>query len=208
MAPSKAVFTQIVQAFESHMDAHTSVRGIDAASDPTTDSTPTELSTDFDDSDEHVDLIEFPSDGSNIGIAIWLFLFPLRFLMHYTMPDVRQLDRNGNPMSTIGYAYLATLSCLVWLIMGSYAMVASLEKLADLMDVPDSLVGVTVSAAGKDSRTHEPRNPNHILNIVPFALQVHRFRITSPLRWPLRMGLEIKLCRTPLARTHSILWSV
>jgi Ca2+/Na+ antiporter len=150
MAPSKAVFTQIVQAFELYMDAHTSERETLAAPDSTTDSTHTEASTDFDDSDEHVSLIEFPSNGSNIEIAFWLFLFPIRFLMHYTMPDVRQLDRNGDPMSTIGYAYLAALSCLVWLIIGSYAMVASLEKLASLMDVPDSLVGVTVSAAGKD----------------------------------------------------------
>jgi Ca2+/Na+ antiporter len=147
MAPSKAVFTQIVQAFELYMDAHTSER---PAPDRTTDSTHTEASTDFDDSDEHVDLIEFPSDGSNIEIALWLFLFPVRFLMHYTIYDVRQTDRNGDPMSTIGYAYLAALSCLVWLIVGSYAMVASLEKLAGLMDVPIALVGVTVSAAGKD----------------------------------------------------------
>ena len=150
MAPSKAVFTQIIQAFELYMDAHTSESETLAAPDRTTDSTHTEASTDFDDSDEHVDLIEFPSDGSNIEIAFWLFPLPIRFLMHYTMPDVRQLDRNGNPMSTIGYAYLAALSCLVWLIIGSYAMVASLEKLAELMDVPDALVGVTVSAAGKD----------------------------------------------------------
>jgi Ca2+/Na+ antiporter len=150
MAPSKAIFTQIVKAFELYMDAHTSERE-SLAAERTADSVPTELSTDFDgDSDEHVDLIEYPSDGSKIEIALWLFLFPLRFLMHYTMPDVRQLDRNGNPMSTIGYAYLSTLSCLVWLIIGSYAMVASLENLAALMDVPDSLVGVTVSAAGKD----------------------------------------------------------
>lgn len=151
MAPSQAVFTQIVQAFELYMDAHTSERETLAAPDRTTDSSHTEeVSIGFDDSDEHVDLIEFPSDGSNIEIALWLFLFPIRFLMHYTMPDVRQLDRNGDPMSTIGYAYLAALSCLVWLIIGSYAMVASLEKLADLMDVPDALIGVTVSAAGKD----------------------------------------------------------
>ena len=65
------------------------------------------------------------------------------------MPDVRQLDRHGQPMGTIGYAFLSVISCLVWLIIGSYAMVASLEALADLMNVPDSLVGVTVSAAGK-----------------------------------------------------------
>lgn len=38
--------------------------------------------------------------------------------------------------------------CLVWLVVGSLAMVSSLEQLADLMDVPPAVVGVTVSAAG------------------------------------------------------------
>lgn len=101
-----------------------------------------------DDADAHVDLIEFPIDGSNMEIAMWCFLSPLRYLMHYTVPDVRQLDRNGDQTSSIGVAYSATFMCLVWLIMGSYAMVASLEALAELLDIPDTLIGVTVSAAG------------------------------------------------------------
>ena len=126
------------------MDEHSSVRPNKAE-----ESTRSSETDDFDDSDAHVDLIEFPTEGSNIEIVLWVFLSPLRFLMHYTMPDVRQLDRHGQPMGTIGYAFLSVISCLVWLIIGSYAMVASLEALADLMNVPDSLVGVTVSAAGK-----------------------------------------------------------
>ncbi|MGK3742160.1 MAG: Ca2+/Na+ antiporter [Bacillariaceae sp.] len=50
--------------------------------------------------------------------------------------------------STIGKAYFSTTMCLVWLIIGSYAMVASLEALAGLMDIPDAVIGFTVSAAG------------------------------------------------------------
>lgn len=110
--------------------------------------TPTEEEGEFDDSDPHVDLTEFPGDGSTLEILLYLFLFPLRFLMQWTIGDVRTLDEAGNPTATRGKAYLAILMCLLWLIVGSYAMVASLENLAELMDIPDAVVGVTVSAAG------------------------------------------------------------
>lgn len=68
--------------------------------------------------------------------------------MHWTIPDVRRLDQAGNPVSSLSTAFAASVSCLVWLIVGSYAMVASLERLADLLDIPDAVVGATVSAAG------------------------------------------------------------
>jgi len=100
------------------------------------------------DDSEDVDLTEFPLDGSTFTILVFYILYPLRFLMQNTMGDVRTLDSKGNPTATLGKAYLAVVMCLVWLIIGSYAMVASLEKLADLMDIPDAIVGVTVSAAG------------------------------------------------------------
>lgn len=107
-----------------------------------------EADTEFDDSDPHVELTEFPIDGSSLEIFFFLLLFPFRFLMQWTITDVRTLDESGNPTATIGKAYFATLGCLVWLIVGSYAMVASLENLAELMDIPDAVIGVTVSAAG------------------------------------------------------------
>jgi Ca2+/H+ antiporter len=37
--------------------------------------------------------------------------------------------------------------CLLWLIAESYFMVACLEKLAEFMNIPDAVIGVTVSAA-------------------------------------------------------------
>jgi Ca2+/Na+ antiporter len=146
MAPSKAIFDQIVQRFEERMKLHTTDR-------PTEDEQKLLTADDddeeeHDDADAHMDLIEFPMDGSNVEIVIWVVLSPLRFLMHYTVPDVRQLDRHGDPTASIGVAYFASFMCLIWLIIGSYAMVASLEKLAALMDIPDALIGVTVSAAG------------------------------------------------------------
>lgn len=93
----------------------------------------------FDDSDAHAKLTEFPTDGSSLEIIIFLLLLPLRFLMHWTIPDVRTLDEDGNPTATLGKAYLASLGCLLWLIVGSYAMVASLENLAELLQIPDAV---------------------------------------------------------------------
>ena len=93
----------------------------------------------FDDSDPHVELTEFPTDGSSFEIISFLLLFPLRFLMHWTITDVRSLDLDGNPTATRGKAFLASLGCLVWLIIGSYAMVASLENLAELLQIPDAV---------------------------------------------------------------------
>ena len=144
MAPSKGIFDKVVQELEEYMKLHTTVCGdelkqLDVAGDE---------AEECDDADAHVDLIEFPIDGSNVEIVLWIFLSPLRFLMHFTLPDVRQLDRNGQPTASIKVAYLSTFMCLVWLIVGSYAMVASLEALAELMDIPDTFIGVTVSAAG------------------------------------------------------------
>lgn len=93
-------------------------------------------------------LIAFPADGSSFTMVMFVLLFPLRWLMHMTVPDVRTVDRHGVPKATLSNAWIAVGMCLVWLIVGSYAMVASLEALAALMNIPDAVVGVTVSAAG------------------------------------------------------------
>lgn len=106
---------------------------------------------DFDGADDYEELIEFPADASNLEVVFWILLFPLRILMHFTLPDVRSLDENGEPTSTIGKSFFATFMCLVWLVVGSYTMVASLEALAALMDIPDAVIGFTVSAAGERS---------------------------------------------------------
>jgi Ca2+/Na+ antiporter len=100
------------------------------------------------DTADHLDLMEFPSGGSNVEIILFFLLFPFRFLIHHTVPDVQALDAHGNPTATRFKAFLSVFSCLLWLIAGSYAMVASLEGLATLMDIPDAVIGVTVSAAG------------------------------------------------------------
>lgn len=93
-------------------------------------------------------IIEYPHDGSWLDILLFFVLFPFKFLIHWTIPDVRQLSPEGFAIASLNTAFVATFSCLAWLIIGSYFMVASLEALADKMNVPDAIVGATVSAAG------------------------------------------------------------
>merc|ERR1711957_949003 len=102
----------------------------------------------FEGAQSYESLIEFHADSSNLETIFFFLLFPLRFLMHFTVPDIRLLDEDGEMKATIGKAYLSTIMCLVWLIFWSYSMVASLEALAELMDIPDAVIGFTVSAAG------------------------------------------------------------
>lgn len=145
LAPSRDIFDAVVDKCESIID----VREEEKERQPVpldVDSRPGEVESGGD--DDHTSLIEFPMAGSLVDIVFHILLFPLKALMHFTIPDVRHLDSEGNPVGGLGRAFTAIFMCLVWLIVGSYAMVRSLEELADLMNVPDAVVGVTVSAAG------------------------------------------------------------
>ncbi|KAL3907563.1 MAG: hypothetical protein SGARI_003480 [Bacillariaceae sp.] len=146
MAPSRPIFDKVIEKFESYMQQNCTIREDALVSGDDDDDQ--FVDEDFDGADDYEELIEFPVDGSNLQVIFWVLLFPLRVLMHLTVPDVRSLDENGEPTSTIGKAYLATVMCLLWLILGSYSMVASLEALAELMNIPDAVIGFTVSAAG------------------------------------------------------------
>ena len=142
MAPTKDIFNKVVTALSKYI-----------ARVPISLTTLIEeTNANLESTKEHEELIDFPSDGSNMEIVFWVLLFPLRFLMHYTIPDVRKLDSQGqltiSKTKIILNAFASTLMCLVWLIVGSYAMVASLEELAKMMNIPDAVIGFTVSAAG------------------------------------------------------------
>jgi Ca2+/Na+ antiporter len=92
------------------------------------------------------DLIRMPPEGaSKIELGMWLALYPLRLIMHHTIPDA---GRRRRGYSSHRHAYLSAASCLVWLCASSYVMVTSLESLAASLGMPDSVMGATVSAAG------------------------------------------------------------
>uniref|UniRef100_A0A7S2Y1K3 Sodium/calcium exchanger membrane region domain-containing protein n=1 Tax=Entomoneis paludosa TaxID=265537 RepID=A0A7S2Y1K3_9STRA len=145
MAPSEEIMEKVLKKMTDIMAAHIKQNEESGSVVPALEDTPEEgegLNDDFE------SLIDFPVDGSLVTIFFFIILYPFAALMHFTVPDVRTLDIEGNPNSTLGKASLACFSCLIWLIVGSYAMVASLEALAGLMDIPDAVVGYTVSAAG------------------------------------------------------------
>lgn len=136
MAPSREIFDAVVRKLDEISGA-TAEQNFEGGS-----------MLEDDDPDSHGSLLDFPYGGSSMEIAFHIILFPLKALMHYTIPDVRVLDSHGNPTATLGKAFMTAFMCLIWLIVGSYAMVASLEALADMMNIPDAVIGVTVSAAG------------------------------------------------------------
>eukprot|EP00531_Pseudo-nitzschia_arenysensis_P014271 CAMPEP_0116124498 /NCGR_PEP_ID=MMETSP0329-20121206/5311_1 /TAXON_ID=697910 /ORGANISM="Pseudo-nitzschia arenysensis, Strain B593" /LENGTH=648 /DNA_ID=CAMNT_0003618479 /DNA_START=83 /DNA_END=2029 /DNA_ORIENTATION=+ len=145
MAPSKPIFDKVIEKMELFMEFNctASAEEIKAACSSN------ELDNlEFEGAEGYESLIEYHMDSSNLETAFFFLLFPLRFLMHFTIPDVRKLNENGEPTATIGKAYLSTISCLLWLIVGSYAMVASLETLGELLGISDAIMGFTVSAAG------------------------------------------------------------
>lgn len=128
LAPSRDIFDLVVPKFEAAIVT-----------------TKVEETTSITESCVVPPLIEPPPNAS---IALFLFLFPLRYMLHWTLPDVRVLRDDGSPTNKVAVAVRCILSCLLWLVVSSYAMVMSLEQLADRMHIPESVIGVTVSAAG------------------------------------------------------------
>jgi len=145
MAPSKSIFDKVIEKMELFMEFNCSatfeyIKAVQSLNDLN--------DLDFEGAAGYESLIEYEMDSSNLETVFFFLLFPFRLLMHLTIPDVRTLDEHGNPTATIGKAYLSTISCLLWLIVGSYAMVASLETLGELLGISDAIMGFTVSAAG------------------------------------------------------------
>mmetsp|Transcript_16630 Transcript_16630/g.20727 ORF Transcript_16630/g.20727 Transcript_16630/m.20727 type:complete len:639 (-) Transcript_16630:115-2031(-) len=131
MAPSSKIFEAVVSKCEEILQYY---------NQNDSENKPEDLSENNKE-DEEPPLIAYPHGASIFGLAIHFILLPFKAIMHFTVPDVRHNDSCTN-------VSLAVLSCLFWLIVGSYSMVASLENLADLMRIPPAVVGVTVSAAG------------------------------------------------------------
>lgn len=144
IAPSMAIFDAVLQALDEYVTATSSLR--DMGVTQLDDDRGELLSKRDKNADPHMELIECPKDASLLGIALWGAVFPLRLIMHYSLPDVRQLDHHGLPTASIWVAYISTVMSLIWLLAGSFTMVVSLESLADVIGIPDAVMGV--SSAG------------------------------------------------------------
>jgi hypothetical protein len=112
MAPSKAIFEAVLNSFQVYMETNEPLRvqGV------------LELEEELGvtDADEHVTLIERPTNATLVETILWYSVLPLRYAMHYTLPDVRHLDHHGEITTSIRYAYLSTITCLIWLILGKF----------------------------------------------------------------------------------------
>jgi len=141
IAPSQAIFDAVLLAFDRYVTDTCSLRemGITELDDVRGD-----MSKRDKNADPHIELIECPKNASVLVILFWGMLFPLRLIMHYTLPDVRHLDHHGLPTVSIWVAYMSTITSLIWLLAGSYVMVVSLETLADVIGIPDAVMGVSI----------------------------------------------------------------
>ena len=150
MAPSKAIFDAVIIGLEEYMKATRPLRlqGMKELDEGEEDDPDNLMTSAVFDADEHVELIDLPPNASKFELALWYSVIPLRYIMHYTLPDVRHLDHHGQIQKSVSYAYLSSICSLTWLIIGSFAMVTSLEALAALLGISDAIMGVTLSAAG------------------------------------------------------------
>ena len=88
-------------------------------------------------------LIEWPEDATCLGVALHVALLPIKWLLHATITDVRT-----DPGLAKDQAPAACLECVAWLVVLSLAMVWCCETLGALLGLPDSVVGLTLSAIG------------------------------------------------------------
>jgi len=94
--------------------------------------------------DQEPDLIKFPFGSSPLRQILHIILYPFKLIIHLTIPDCR-VPQATNDLTR---AFIAMGMCIFWILIGSFAMVTSLEHLGRLMRIPNTVIGVTVSAAG------------------------------------------------------------
>jgi Ca2+/Na+ antiporter len=142
MAPSEAVLLAVLDACQ-HMEHHSG----DIPTRPG-ESDETKLKSSVNSEIETPpSLIKYPAGESRLQQLFYVLLFPLKLLMQVTVPDPRIIPAEAKG-PRLSVALVSICMCIVWLIVGSYAMVTSLEMLGDLMRLPDSVIGQTISAAG------------------------------------------------------------
>jgi Ca2+/Na+ antiporter len=92
-------------------------------------------------------LIAWPNNGSIISTSLHVVLFPFKFLIHLTIPDVRcvPISKGGPSLQT---ALFSIFISILWLIPWTYIMVLCLETLGHAWHINDAIMGLTASAAG------------------------------------------------------------
>jgi len=92
-----------------------------------------------DDDDEPFNPLDIPD--SMIGRFFWLMGLPLRFAFFFTIPDCRREIFKKYWLATFGM-------CIVWIAILASIMVWMIERFGKLYSIPDSILGLTLLAAG------------------------------------------------------------
>jgi Ca2+/Na+ antiporter len=89
--------------------------------------------------EEHEGLIDWPKNPTAMAVSLHLFLFPLKFLFYYTIPDM-----HVNPKGYWG----AIFSCVVWMALLSYGMAVMCNFIGGWLQIPQLIIGLTLGAIG------------------------------------------------------------
>lgn len=91
----------------------------------------------------HTSLLEYPNHGSFVQKAFYFILLPLNASIQFIIPDVRLKS-----FAPVTEAIVSTVLSTIYLIVGSFVMVEALQSFSDRLQIPESFVGETISAAG------------------------------------------------------------
>lgn len=94
--------------------------------------------------EEYIPLITMPENCSMSIKIFHVILFPLKVLIHYAIPDVRNDRTTLLPLKAI----VSIVVSIIFLVFSSFAMVTSLESLSHKLNIPEEIIGATISAAG------------------------------------------------------------
>lgn len=129
LAPTDAIFSVAVRRFEEFL--HLPVLELRYSEDSI--ETP----------EQHSSLLTYPHHGSILEKIFHIILLPIKAMIQLGIPDVRQASAAPTLKATVSMILSVT-----YLIGGSYVLVETLENVAKELDIPESVVGATVSAAG------------------------------------------------------------
>lgn len=128
LAPSDAIFAAAVRRFEEFL--HLPVIEIKYSEDK------------IEGPEYHASLLTYPAHGSFLEKVLHIILLPSNALMHFMIPDVRKAS-----IAPFTKALISTILSILFLTIVSLIMVEALEAFAEKLEIPESIVGATISAA-------------------------------------------------------------
>ena len=137
MAPNSTIFQRVLERFHRAESAPQRQEG---------DFEQQILETDSLRDDRGPTMINFPYGASPIRQFFHVVLFPMKLLIHVTVYDTRRAMEVEE--AKLRLALVSVVACVAWIVVMRFAMVTSLEHLGKLLRIPDSVIGITISAAG------------------------------------------------------------